>query len=203
MSHLGQSSTLSALPPFPPPSPGQASPSETSSLWRLAGRQESTTIGLKSLSAGHFEAAHPWDVLTQSAGVRCAMEPKRVAPSVASGPMTNVGSESGASLFGQFTTGQTVNVSREAVRFAQEHRLLGWLVVMKNLMSSNGRAAVAVDVDLVSDPDLRGTPVICFAVHSSASLPDLLDYDERLRGLVCDRIPARDRLHFAIRFDLE
>jgi len=189
--------------PFLPPFPVQpdASLSETSGLRWLAGRQEPTTVGLKSVS--HFKTAHSGALSTCTTGAKHVMEPKRLPPSVASEPMTSGGGQSAASVFDQFSTGQTVNISTEAAHFAQEHTLWGSLVVIKTLVSRSGSPVVAVDVDLIPDPDVKGTPVICFALRSNASLPDLVDYDERLRGLVCDKVPAGDLPYFAIRFDLE
>jgi hypothetical protein len=97
----------------------------------------------------------------------------------------------------------TTEVSEPAERFAKGHGLWGSLVVLKSLVNRHKDLVSAVRVDLVSDPEISGWFTLCFCVRTSAGLPEVLEFDDRLRDLMIESIPAKDQIYFAIGFQFE
>jgi hypothetical protein len=96
-----------------------------------------------------------------------------------------------------------VEVSPDAAEYARNHRLWGSLVLVKSLILRDSSLVASVNVALFPVSDAPDRSVICFTVHTSASVPEILAFDERLRDLIIDHVPAQDQIHFAFRFDFD
>lgn len=97
----------------------------------------------------------------------------------------------------------TTEVSESAERFARGHGLWGSLVVLKSLVTRHKDFVSAVKVDLVSDPEVSGWFTLRFCVRTIAGLAEVLEFDDRLRDLMIESIPAKDQIYFAIGFQFE
>jgi hypothetical protein len=96
-----------------------------------------------------------------------------------------------------------VGVSEKAERFARSQALWLSLVRIKSLvLEADARGVVeAVDVDVVGDPEVGDKLLICFSIRVNAPIPETLDLDQRISGLMYEEVPREDQIHFAVRFD--
>jgi len=108
--------------------------------------------------------------------------------------------QSEASFVEQAPAGYAVSVSDEAAAFARQNRLWGSLVLMMGLVQSEARPGTALNIDLVSDPEVEGKRAICFTVRVAGEVTEALELDERLRELAHESIPPDDQTHFVFRF---
>jgi len=97
----------------------------------------------------------------------------------------------------------TANISTNAGSFARQHGLWGSLIVLKTLILRYTGLVAAIEVDLLSDPEVAGWNTICFRVRTNADLPEVLAFDDRLRDQISASIPTRNQIYFAIRFDFD
>jgi hypothetical protein len=89
-------------------------------------------------------------------------------------------------------------ITTAAAEFANQHSLSDSLVVLEQIVCSDG-PAVTMDVTLASDPDIGGDLILA-TVTTGLPIKDALDLDERIRFSVVDNIPAADQPYFALRF---
>jgi hypothetical protein len=101
----------------------------------------------------------------------------------------------------EFQVGSSIWVSPEAERFARRHGLWGSLILLKSLIMSNRTLFLGVAVNLVPDAEITGRFTVSFTVRTDAEISDILDFDERIRGLVYDQLPMDDQVYFAVQFE--
>lgn len=96
----------------------------------------------------------------------------------------------------------TVEVSDEAERFARSRGLSESLALMNALILRGERRVVrAINVDVLSDADVRDRSVIGFRIRTNGTVADALAFDEALQRAIYDKVPAEHQIHFAVRFD--
>jgi hypothetical protein len=96
----------------------------------------------------------------------------------------------------------TVRVSGDAERFARAHGLWDSLADIEALiLRSDPRVVLAVDVGLVSDPEIGDRFVIGFNIRTDKAVTDVLAFDEALQQATYDKVPTEHQARFAVRFD--
>ena len=105
-------------------------------------------------------------------------------------------------VFSEAESAPTVRVSGDAERFARAHGLGDSLADIKALiLRSDPCVVLAVDVDLLSDPELEDRFVIGFNIRTDKAVTDVLAFDGALQQAIFDRVPMEHQARFAVRFD--
>jgi len=111
-------------------------------------------------------------------------------------------SNKSVTAFAETESVPVVEVSDEAERFAQSRGLSESLVLMKTLILRGERRVVrAVNVDLLSDTDVRDRPLIGFSIRTNGTVADALAFDQALQSAIYNQVPTEHQIHFAVRFD--
>src|SRR5580700_4085122 len=82
------------------------------------------------------------------------------------------------------SAGPVVNISAKTERYARKHGLLGSLRVMKSLLLLGGALIKSIDIDLVQDPEIADSFLICFSVDAVACVSDVLEFDRSLQDSI-------------------
>jgi len=93
------------------------------------------------------------------------------------------------------------NVSGQAERFAREHGLWGSLVILKTILIQETALIDGVNVELVPDPEVRDRFLISFNLRTHRPVAEVPEFDDRVRAVIYDEIPAADQVYFAVHFD--
>ena len=97
----------------------------------------------------------------------------------------------------------SADISADASAFAKKHGLWGSLVILKTMILSNTNLVSALKVELSSDPEVEGWFTICFRIQTHADVPEVLDFDDRLRLQIGEDLPSKDQVFFAVCFDFD
>ena len=71
------------------------------------------------------------------------------------------------------------------------------------MILSNRNLVSALKVQLSSDPEVEGWFTICFRIRTHADVPEVLDFDDRLRLQIGEDLPFKDQVFFAVCFDFD
>lgn len=200
MTQLGQSAELAqwrAPAPHRVPQPSSVSLIDSSDLERVVSARESASVGL--VRAPEAIGGSALGALISLGARRARFQ--NVSMPIGSGPTEDSTLHLGMLVSAQLQVVPPVSVSEKAENFARNRGLWGSLIMLKSLILKGSHPFSSLNIDLVADPEIPGWFSICFTLRTSADLPDILHFDESIRGLVYDQLPLEDQTHFAVRFE--